>query len=150
MLKNINPLLNADILHALAAMGHGDSVVLCDSNFPAASVASKTTLGKLLRVDGASVPQVAEAVLTLLPLDTFVDNAAQCMEVVGSPDEKPEVQAEVQAVIDMAEESTFTLVPVERYAFYEKASQSFAVIACGERRFYGCFIFTKGVIAPEA
>lgn len=150
MLKNINQLLNADILYALAAMGHGDSIVLCDSNFPATSVASKTSLGRLLRVDGANVPQVAEAVLSLLPLDTFIDNAAQCMEVVGSPDEKPEVQTEVQAVIDAAESGTFKLVPVERFAFYEKASQSFAVIACGERRFYGCFILTKGVIAPEA
>ncbi|MBX2878408.1 MAG: RbsD/FucU family protein [Granulosicoccus sp.] len=149
MLKNINPLLNADILHALAAMGHGDSIVLCDNNFPAYSVAQATSLGKLLHVDGANIPQLAEAVLSVLPLDTFIDNAAQCMEVVGAPDKKPEVQTEVQSIIDAAESLPFNLVPVERFAFYEKAKQSFAVIACGERRFYGCFIFTKGVIAPD-
>lgn len=150
MLKTIHPLLNADVLYALAAMGHGDTIVLCDSNFPAASVATSTTSGRLLRMDGATVPQVAEAVLTLLPLDTFVDDAAQCMQIVGaSADERPPVQQEVQAVVDKAETEGFKLVPVERYEFYERAKQAYAVIACGERRFYGCFIFTKGVIAPD-
>lgn len=150
MLKNINPLLNADVLHTLAAMGHGDSLVLCDANFPAQSVALKTSIGKLLRIDGANVSEVAEAVLSLMPLDTFIDDAAQRMEVVGAPDELPEVQLEVQSVINASEEGAFPLVPVERFAFYEKASESYAVIACGERRFYGCFILTKGVVPPEA
>ncbi len=149
MLKNIHPLLNADVLHVLAAMGHGDTLVLCDSNFPAMSVARQTASGALLRMDGANVPQVAEAVLSVMPLDTFVQDAAQCMEVVGAPEERPLVQKEVQTVINQAEKESFKLVPVERYAFYEKAKHSYAVIACGERRFYGCFIFTKGVIAPD-
>ena len=150
MLKSINPLLNADILHALAAMGHGDTLVLCDANFPAESVARQTSLGKLLRIDGASTPEVAEAVLSLMPLDTFVDDAAQCMAVVGSPDERPAVQQEVQAIIDASETESFPLVPVERFAFYEKAKQAYAVIASGEPRFFGCFILTKGVIPPKA
>ncbi|MFK7893284.1 MAG: RbsD/FucU family protein [Granulosicoccus sp.] len=148
MLKNINSLLNADILYALAAMGHGDSIVLCDSNFPAHSVASGTTLGRVLRADGANVTQLAQAVLSLMPLDTFVDDAAICMEVVDAPEERPDVQIEVQGVIDASESVPFKLVPVERFAFYERAKQSFAVISSGERRFYGCFILTKGVIAP--
>ncbi len=150
MLKSINPLLNADVLHALAAMGHGDTLVLCDANFPAESVARQTSLGKLLRIDGASTPEVAEAVLSLMPLDTFVDDAAQCMAVVGSPDERPAVQQEVQAIIDASETESFPLVPVERFAFYEKARQAYAVIASGEPRFFGCFILTKGVIPPKA
>ena len=150
MLKTIHPLLNADVLYTLAEMGHGDTIVLCDSNFPAASVASSTTSGRLLRMDGVAVPQVAEAVLSLLPLDTFVDDAAQCMQIVGAAaDERPPVQQEVQAVIDSAETETFKLTPVERYEFYERAKQAYAVIACGEPRFYGCFIFMKGVIAPD-
>jgi len=148
MLKNINSLLNADILFALAAMGHGDSIVLCDSNFPAHSVASGTTLGRVLRADGANVTQLAQAVLSLMPLDTFVDDAAICMEVVDAPEERPDVQIEVQGVIDASESVPFKLVPVERFACYERAKQSFAVISSGERRFYGCFILTKGVIAP--
>lgn len=150
MLKSINPLLNADVLHALAAMGHGDTLVLCDANFPAESVARQTSLGKLLRIDGASTPEVAEAVLSLMPLDTFIDDAAQCMAVVGSPDERPAVQQEVQAIIDASETESFPLVSVERFAFYEKAKQAYAVIASGEPRFFGCFILTKGVIPPKA
>ncbi len=113
MLKTINPLLNADVLHALAAMGHGDYIVLCDANFPAESVARKSSLGRLLRIDGANVAQVADAVLSLMPLDTFIDDAAQCMEVVGAPGETPDVQREVQAVINAHEAESFTLVPVE-------------------------------------
>lgn len=148
MLKNIDSLLNADILYALAAMGHGDSIVLCDSNFPAHSVASGTTLGRVLRADGASVTQLTQAVLSLLPLDTFIDDAAICMEVVGAPEERPDVQLEVQSIIDASEPVPFKLVPVERFAFYERAKRSFAVISTGERRFYGCFILTKGVIGP--
>lgn len=150
MLKTIHPLLNADVLHCLAAMGHGDTIVLSDSNFPAATVAASTTSGRLLRMDGVTAPQAAEALLTLLPLDTFVDDAVQCMQIIGaSADERPPVQQEVQAVIDKAETQSFKLTPVERYEFYERAKQSFAVIACGEARFYGCFIFTKGVIGPD-
>lgn len=146
MLKNINPLLNADILYVLASMGHGDTVVLCDTNFPAASVARCTSSGQLLRLDGVTAPRVAEAVLSVLPLDTFVDDAAQSMEVVGAPDEQPEVQSEVQAVIDRTQSDSFKLVPVERFEFYEQAKRAYAVIACGEYRLYGCFIFKKGVI----
>ncbi len=149
VLKNIDPLLNADVLYALAAMGHGDSIVLCDSNFPAQSVARKTALGKLLRIDGASVPAVTKAVLSVLPLDTFIDDPVQCMAVVDSPNERPEVQHEVQAVIAASAGAEFLLTPVERFTFYERASESFAVLACGERRFYGCFILTKGVVGPE-
>ena len=156
MLKNINPLLSADVLQVLAAMGHGDSLVLCDANFPAQSVASKTSHGSLLRMDGASVTEAANAVLSLMPLDTFIDNAAQCMEVVGTSTSaaesrtRPAVQGEVQAVIAKHEGGAFKLKPVERFEFYDRASSSYAILATSERRLYGCFIFTKGVILPEA
>ena len=149
MLKNINPLLNPDVLQVLAAMGHGDTLVLADANFPSQSVAKNTTYGKVLRMDGANVVDAADAVLSLLPLDTFIDNAAQCMEVVGDPDAQPDVQQEVQAKINQHEGEGFKLSPVERFAFYDKASTSYAVLATSERRFYGCFILTKGVVPPE-
>lgn len=150
MLKNINPLLNADVLYVLAAMGHGDTLVICDANFPAQSVSKQTSHGQLLRMDGANVVEAADAVLSLMPLDTFIDNPVQCMEVVDDPDAKPEVQAEVQAVIDQHESAGFTLSPVERFEFYRRATSSFAVLSTSERRFYGCFILTKGVVPPEA
>ena len=150
MLKNLDPLLNADVLHALAAMGHGDYLVICDTNFPADSVARQTTLGKLLRIDSVSAARATNAILSVMPLDTFIDDAAQRMEVVGAPDEIPLVQSEVQSAIDAAEGTSWPMVSVERFAFYDRAKEAYAVIATGERRFYGCFMFTKGVIPPDA
>jgi L-fucose mutarotase len=149
MLKNIDPLLNADVLYALRAMGHGDRVVISDTNFPADSVARETAFGELLRIDNVSAARAVAAVLSVLPLDTFVDDAAIRMEIVGNPDEVPAVQQEVQAEIDRAEGKVWPLVGVERHAFYEQAKKAYCVIATGERRFYGCFIFSKGVIPPD-
>jgi L-fucose mutarotase len=149
MLKTIDPLLNADVLYALRAMGHGDRVVVCDTNFPADSIARQTVLGRLLRIDNVSAARAIAAVLSVLPLDTFVDDAAIRMEIVGKPNETPPVQKEVQAAVDRAEGKSWPLVGVERHAFYAKAKTAYCVIATGERRFYGCFLFTKGVIPPD-
>ncbi|PBB28143.1 MULTISPECIES: RbsD/FucU family protein [unclassified Mesorhizobium] len=149
MLKGINPLLNADVLQALRAMGHGDDLIIADTNFPSDSVARQTALGRLLRID-ASAAEVVKAVLSLYPLDTFVDDAAARMEIVGKPDEIPSVQKEVQKEIDAAEGKSWPMLPVERHAFYERAKQAYCVIQTGERRFYGCFAFRKGVIPPDA
>lgn len=149
MLKGINPLLNADVLQALRAMGHGDDLIIADTNFPADSVARQTVLGKLLRID-APAADVVKAVLSLYPLDTFVDDAAARMEIVGKPNEIPPVQKEVQKEIDKAEGKAWPMISVERYAFYERAKKAYCVIQTGERRFYGCFAFRKGVVPPDA
>lgn len=149
MLRNIDPLLNADVLYALRAMGHGDTVVLCDTNFPADSIARQTRLGKLLRIDGVTTARATRAILSVMPLDSFVDDAAARMEIVGKPKEIPPVQQEVQAEIDKAEGKSWPMVSIERMKFYEHAKKAYCVIASGERRFYGCFIFTKGVIPPD-
>lgn len=150
MLKNISPLLNADVLYAIKAMGHGDYLILSDLNFPSDSIARQTALGKLLRMENTTSAEAAAAVLSLMPLDTFIDNAAERMEIVGSPDELPDVQQEVQAAIDKAEGKHWPLKSIERFAFYEKAKKAYCVIQTGERRFYGCFVLTKGVIPPDA
>jgi L-fucose mutarotase len=150
MLKGINPLLNAEVLHALRAMGHGDEVIVADRNFPSDSVARRTTLGRLLRIDNVSAAEAVAAVLSVMPLDSFVEDAAARMEIVGAPDEVPPVQEEVQRAIDAAEGTSWPLVSVERYAFYERSKKAYCVIQTGERRFYGCFAFTKGVIPPDA
>jgi L-fucose mutarotase len=149
MLKGIHPLLNADVLYALRAMGHGDYLVLSDTNFPSDSIARQTALGQLLRIDAPTSAEAAAAVLSLMPLDSFIDDAAARMEVVGKPKEVPDVQKEVQKAINKAEGKSWPLVGIERFAFYEKAESAYAVIQTGERRFYGCFILTKGVIAPS-
>jgi L-fucose mutarotase len=149
VLKSIDPLLNADVLYALRAMGHGDDIILCDTNFPADSVARQTVLGRLLRIDNVTAARAARAVLSVMPLDSFVDRPALRMEIVDRPDEIPEVQREVQAEIDAAEGRSWPMGSIERFAFYERARKAYAVIATGERRFYGCFVFKKGVIAPD-
>ncbi|RWH79130.1 MAG: ribose ABC transporter [Mesorhizobium sp.] len=148
MLKGINPLLNADVLQALRAMGHGDDLIIADTNFPSDSVARQTVLGRLLRID-APAADVVKAVLSLYPLDNFVDDAAARMEIVGKPDEIPAVQRQVQKEIDAAEGKPWPMISVERYAFYERAKKAYCVIQTGERRFYGCFAFRKGVVPPD-
>lgn len=147
MLKNIDPLLNADLLHALRAMGHGDVIVVSDTNFPSDAVAKETVYEDLLRVD-APAAQVVGAILSVMPLDSFVDNPAMRMQVMDDPNDIPAVQKEVQKAIDDAGEK-FTLAPVERFDFYRMARESYAVVTTLERRPWGCFMLKKGVIIPE-
>ena len=149
MLKGIDPLLNADVLNALRAMGHGDDLVICDTNFPSDSVARQTVLGSLLRIDNVTAGRAAKAILSVLPLDSFVDTPALRMEIVDKPHDLPPVQAEVQAEIDLAEGRSWPMGSIERFAFYDLARQAYCVIQTGERRFYGCFVFKKGVIPPD-
>ncbi len=150
MLKGIDNRLNAEVLGCLRAMGHGDVLILADTNFPAEAVARATVTGRVLRMENLTAAEAAKAILSVLPLDTFVEDFAGRMEVVGAPDQVPAVQVEVQAEIDRAEGRPRPMVAVERFAFYDLARQSFAVIQTGERRFYGCFMFRKGVIPPDA
>ena len=146
MLKGIDPLLNADVLYALRAMGHGDDLIIADTNFPSDSVARETVLGEVLRIDRPAA-EVVKAVLSVYPIDTFVDDAAARMEVVGEPDTILPVMEEVQAEVSAADGPT--MMTIERFAFYERAKQAYAVIQTGERRFYGCFALRKGVVPPE-
>ena len=149
MLRNFDNRLNTDVIQALRAMGHGDDLVVCDSNFPADSVARHTITGQLLRMDNLTAAQAVEAILSVMPLDSFVEAPAERMEVGGNPNDIPPVQAEVQRAIDKAEGKSWPMGSVERFAFYEKARNAYAVIVTGETRFYGCFILKKGVIPPK-
>ena len=147
MLKGINPLLNADVLHVLRAMGHGDDLIIADTNFPSDSVARQTVYGRLLRID-ASAADVVQAVLSVMPIDEFVDDAAARMEVVDDPKAILPVMAEVQDEVS-AVKGPNPMLPIERFAFYDRAKKAYAVVQTGERRFYGCFAFRKGVIGPD-
>ncbi len=149
MLRNFDNRLNADVIRCLRAMGHGDDLIICDTNFPADSVARHTVTGELLRMDNLTAAEAIDAILSVMPLDSFVDEPAERMEIVGKPDEIPPVQAEVQKVIDEREGRSWPMGQVERFAFYEKARNAYAVIVTGETRFYGCFILKKGVIPPK-
>jgi L-fucose mutarotase len=149
MLKGIDPRLNAEVLGCLRAMGHGDVLVVSDTNFPSDSVARATVTGRLLRMENLTAAQAVQAILSVMPLDTFVDDFAGRMQIVGAPAEIPPVQAEVQAEIDRAEGKPRKMVSIERFAFYDMARKAYAVVQTGERRFYGCFMLRKGVIPPE-
>jgi L-fucose mutarotase len=154
MLLRIDPALNAEVLYVLRAMGHGDDLVICDTNFPADSVAQQTVHGRLLRMENLTAARAVRAVLSVMPLDSFVEHPAVRMEVAGNPSEIPAVQLEVQAEIDAAAKQdagreSWPMDFLERFAFYERAKKAYAVIVTGERRFYGCFILKKGVISPD-
>ncbi len=104
--------------------------------------------GELLRIDNTTAAEVVEAVLSVMPLDAFVDDSAARMAVVGAPGDVPAVPQEVQTAIDAAEGKPWPMISVERFAFYQRAKQAYCVIQTGERRFYGCFAFRKGVVPP--
>ena len=146
MLKGIDPILNADVLYALRAMGHGDDLIIADTNFPSDSVARETVLGEVLRIDRPAA-EVVRAVLSIYPIDTFVDDAAARMEVVDEPDTILPVMEEVQSEVSAV--GGPTMMSIERFAFYDRAKAAYAVIQTGERRFYGCFALRKGVVPPD-
>ena len=141
MLKGIDPLLGPDLLRILAAMGHGDELVIVDANFPAEANAKR-----LVRLDDVTATRAAEAILSLLPLDEYVDEPAAVMSVVGDPDAEPEIWVEFQRIAESAHGGPVGFERVERFAFYERARQAFAIVATGERRLYGNLILTKGVL----
>ena len=146
MLKGIDPRLSAEIVHALMLMGHGDDLVICDVNHPAATIAKETTYGRLIDMAGCDIPTGAAAILRLMPLDTFVPTPVTRMQVVGDPAAQMPVFARMQAVIDAAEGRALTMQALERFAFYEAAKRAFCIIRTADSGPYGCFILKKGVI----
>lgn len=141
MLHNIDPILSPDLLHTLRAMGHGDEIVIVDANFPGSSSGPKC-----IRADGSTASEVLKAVLSLMPLDTFVPDPALTMEVVGEPETIPEAVADFQAIINESADNPAQIQTLERFAFYDRAAQAYAIVQTGERRFYGNIILKKGVI----
>jgi len=150
MLKGIDPLLTPDLLQVMAAMGHGDELILSDCNFPSDSVAASTVHGRAIHLAGASIPGAARAIFSLFPLDSFVEAPILRMEVVGDPQRVTEVQQELKQIADSSSDRAWTMGSLERHAFYQRARRGFAVVvAMAERRPYGCFVLVKGVIGPD-
>ncbi len=143
MLRGIDPLLGPDLLALLRAMGHGDEVVIADANFPAAANAKR-----LVRVEGASSPRAARAILSVLPLDEAVPQAAFRMEITGDGEAIPPVGLELEAEL-LAVGYQRGVASLERHAFYARAREAYGIVATGELRFWGNLILKKGAIAPE-
>ena len=144
MLFGIDPILGPDLLHALRAMGHGDELAIVDANYPALSKAKR-----LVRLDGIDAVRVLDAVLSLMPLDDFVDCAAFVMQPVDDPTAVPPVCREFGRVVDKRAPG-FKIESLERFSFYGRAEGAFVTIASGERRLYGNIVLKKGIIRPEA
>ncbi len=142
MLKNIDPLLGPELLHILRAMGHGDTLAIVDANYPATANAKR-----LVRLDGHSSPRVLDAILSVLPLDLphYATDAAVLMEPVAPYDPNPPVMQELEATVKK-HESDVPVTRMERFAFYQKSLETYAIIATGEERFFGNILLKKGVI----
>ncbi|RUT34426.1 ribose ABC transporter [Arsenicitalea aurantiaca] len=144
MLKNIPPLLGPDLLHILRAMGHGDEIAIVDANYPAESAGPE-----IVRLDGHTATDALDAILTLMPLDDFVDEQAICMQVVGNAGKREPVMEEFDMIIARHEEG-MKLSSLERFAFYDRVKTAYAIVQTGERRLYGNVILKKGIIRPDA
>lgn len=140
MLKGISKLLSPELLKILMEMGHGDELVIGDGNFPAASVGRR-----VVRLDGHGVPEVLTAILKLFPLDTYVPSPVALMGVVPGDPIAPEIWDEYKRIISELN-GTVSFEFVERFAFYERAKQSYAVVATGESALYANIILKKGVV----
>lgn len=141
MLKGIPSILSPELLKVLMEMGHADEIVIADGNFPSASMAQR-----LIRADGHNVPDMLEAILTLFPLDPYVEKPVALMEVVSGDPTKPTIWEEYREVIADSGEKIDDFDFVERFAFYERAKKAYAVIATSEAALYANIILKKGVI----
>ncbi|KAK2824238.1 hypothetical protein Q5P01_021413 [Channa striata] len=149
VLKGIPSVLSPELLYALAKMGHGDELVLADANFPASSICACGP--KEIRADGLGIPQLLDAILKLLPLDTYVPSPAAVMDLVDSDKQRglsvPVWDTYIQLLGHAGSQTP--LEKVERFVFYERAKKAYAVVATGETALYGNLILKKGVIPAE-
>lgn len=140
MLKGIPGILSPELLKVLMEMGHGDTIVIADGNFPGASMAQR-----LVRLDGHGATAVLDAMLALMPLDTYVDTPVNLMAVMpGDPVETP-IWDEYATVVEKHQPGT-TIGHVERFAFYDLAKQAYCVVQTGETALYANVLLQKGVV----
>jgi len=151
ILKGIDPLLTAELLYVLRSAGHGDVIAVVDANFPAASTAVDTDYEESIVLAGASLPDALAAISSVLPLDLFIEEPVGVMvpsEGLTMPPLAVEVQKEAIAAIE-ANSGEVVCEEVERFDFYDRAREAYAIVQCSERRPYGCFLLTKGVVGPD-
>ncbi len=139
MLKNIPSIISPELLKILCEMGHGDEIVIGDGNFPAASNAQR-----LIRMDGHNVPEILDAILKLIPLDTYVESPVMLMETTNG-DPTPEIWAKYEDIITENNGDT-NISQIERFAFYERSRKAYAIIATSESALYANIILKKGVV----
>lgn len=146
MLKGISPVISPELIKILMEMGHGDELVLGDGNFPSASVAQRSLAGGVVRADGLGCTVLLDAILKIFPLDQYVDKPVALMAVVPGDPYKPVIWEEYRSTIKRHEPDFTDFEYVERFAFYERAKQAYAVLATSEMALYANIILKKGVI----
>ena len=146
MHKGIDQRLSAELVHALMLMGHGDDLVICDVNHPAATIARQTTLGRLIDMAGCDILTATRAILSLMPLDTFVAAPVARMQVVGDAEQVLPLFTAMQALCSEVEGRPVEFQALDRFAFYAAAKQAFCIIRTSDSGPYGCFILKKGVV----
>ncbi|MBP0956038.1 MAG: L-fucose mutarotase [Oscillospiraceae bacterium] len=141
MLKNIPKIISPELIKTLMEMGHGDELVIGDGNFPA------ETYGKrVIRCDGHGVPELLDAIMQLFPLDTYTEKPVMLMEVVPGDPVVPTIWEEYKSIINKYEPENCKIDMIERFAFYERAKNAYAVVATGEEAIYANIILKKGVV----
>lgn len=140
MLKGISSLIPPELLKILAEMGHGDEIVLGDANFPAAAMGKR-----VVRCDGVSIPAMLDAILPLFPLDTYAEKQAALMDLVPGDTVDPVIWKDIQSVLARHQPEA-KIEWVERFAYYDRAKEAFAVVQTGETAQYANVILKKGVV----
>lgn len=144
MLKGIPSVISPELLKALAQMGHGDELVIADGNFPCHSVGKNSIV---IRADGHGVPEILDAVLQLIPLDTYTEKPVGLMEVVkGDTCSEPEIWKTYNEILEKHEKGNHETEFIERFAFYERAKGAYLIIATGESAIYANILLKKGVV----
>lgn len=141
MLKGIPSILSPELLKILMEMGHGDEIVIADGNFPSASCGKR-----VVRLDGHGVPEVLEAIMQLFPLDPYVEAPVALMQVVPGDPTVPVIWDVYKEIVKKYEPQNNKVENVERFAFYDRAKEAYAVIATSEAALYANIILKKGVV----
>ena len=144
MLKGINPMLSPELLKTLCEMGHSDTIVIADGNFPAETMGKN---GKVIRMDGHGVPEILEAILEVFPLDQYIEKPVSLMERVPGDNADVSIWKTYEKLIEQNEERGASVIDkLERFAFYEEAKKAYAIIATGEKALYANVMLQKGVV----
>jgi L-fucose mutarotase len=141
MLKGIPSILTPELLKTLMEMGHSDEIVIADGNFPSGTLAKK-----VIRLDGHGVPEILDAILKFFPLDPYVEKPVVLMEVVPGDNVATPIWDTYEEIIEKHQPENNKIEHIERFAFYERTKDAYAVIATSEAALYANIILKKGVV----
>ena len=144
MLININPILGPNLLCTLNEMGHGDTLVLSDANFPANSISQN-----VIRLDGVNMTEAAKAILSVFPLDSFIKYPVKRMEIDNEPNKINQIHQDFIDTVKTVSGEKWKIGTIERFQFYKEAKNAYAIVSTTDARPFGCFLLTKGVIKPD-